>query len=80
VAQRLQHNRSVDEAFRAERVWASRQPALRAALPRLPPAAIASLLVAAARTDRMAKGALSGDPWLALESMVARIAGVRLAA
>ena len=80
VAHRMQRTRSADEAFRAERVWVSRQPALRAALPRLAPAAIDMLLVAAARVDRMAKGALAGDPWLALEALVARIAGVRLAA
>ena len=80
VAQRLTHTRSIDEAFRAERVWPSRQSALRAALPRLSRPAIDSLILAAARADRMAKGALAGDPWLALEALVARIAGVRLAA
>ena len=39
-----------------------------------------ALLVAASRADRVAKGALPGDPWLELEALVARIAGVRLAA
>jgi DNA polymerase III subunit delta len=80
VALRFTRTRSVDEAFRAERVWAGRQPALRAALPRLPRPAIDALIVAAGNADRMAKGALAGDPWLALEALVARIAGVRLAA
>ena len=80
VTLRLTRMRSIDEAFRAERVWASRQPALRAALPRLSRPAIDGLIVAAGRADRMAKGALAGDPWLALEALVARIAGVRLAA
>jgi DNA polymerase-3 subunit delta len=80
VALRLTRTRSVDEALRAERVWASRQPALRAALARLSRPAIDALIVAAGRADRMAKGALDGDPWLALEALVARIAGVRLAA
>jgi DNA polymerase III subunit delta len=80
VAHRLERTRSVDEALRAERVWLSRQPALRAALQRLSRPTIDGLLSAAARVDRMAKGALPGDPWLALEALVARIAGVRLAA
>ncbi len=38
---------------------------------------IDALIVAAGQADRLAKGALRGDPWLALESLVARIAGVR---
>jgi DNA polymerase-3 subunit delta len=80
VAQRLTRTRSIDDAFRAERVWVSRQPALRAALPRLSRPAVDALIVAAARADRMAKGALAGDAWLELEALVARIAGVRLAA
>lgn len=80
VANRLQRTRSLDEAFRAERVWASRQPALRAATPRLPRDEIDALLAQAARVDQIAKGALKGDPWMALEALVARIAGVRLAA
>lgn len=80
VALRLTRTRSVDEAFRAERIWTSRQPTLRAALARLPRTEIDALIVAAAQVDRMAKGALDGDPWLALEALVARIAGVRLAA
>ena len=80
VSTRLRHVRSIDEAFRAERVWVSRQAALRAAVPRLPPAEIDALLLAAARADRIAKGALRGDPWMALEALVARIAGVRLVA
>lgn len=80
VAHRLERTRSVDEALRAERVWVSRQPALRAAALRLSRPVIDALLVAAARADRIAKGALAGDPWLALEALTARIAGVRLAA
>jgi hypothetical protein len=53
---------------------------LRAALRRLSRSDIESLLLAAAAADRMAKGSLRGDAWVALESLVARIAGVRLAA
>jgi DNA polymerase III subunit delta len=80
LAHRLERTRSVDEALRAERVWVSRQPALRAAALRLSRPAIDALLAAAARADRIAKGAVAGDPWLALEALTARVAGVRLAA
>ena len=59
VALRLTRTRSIDEAFRAERVWASRQPALRVALPRLSRPTIDALIVAAGQADRMAKGALA---------------------
>ena len=54
--------------------------ALKAALRRLSRADIESLLLAAAVADRIAKGSLRGDAWVALEALVARIAGVRLAA
>jgi DNA polymerase-3 subunit delta len=80
VAQRLTRERSVDEAFRAERVWSSRQGALRAALGRHDRRSIDGLIVAAARVDRVAKGGLHGDAWVELERLTARIAGVQLAA
>jgi DNA polymerase III subunit delta len=80
VAQRAERERSLDAIFRAEQIWSRRQEPLRAALKRLSRADIDSLLLAAAATDRMAKGSLKGDPWVALEALTARIAGVRLAA
>jgi DNA polymerase-3 subunit delta len=80
VAQRAERERSLDAIFRAEQIWSRRQEPLRAALKRLSRADIDSLLLAAAAADRMAKGSLKGDPWVALEALTARIAGVRLAA
>jgi len=80
VAQRLETQRSIDDALRAEQVWSNRQGPVRAALQRLRRPAIDALLVAAAQVDRLAKGSLRGDAWVALESLVARIAGVPLAA
>ena len=80
VAQRAERERSLDAVFRAENIWTSRQAPVRAALRRLSRADIDSLLVAAATADRMAKGSLVGDAWVALEAIVARIAGLRLAA
>jgi DNA polymerase-3 subunit delta len=80
VAQRLERERAIDEIFRTEQIWSNRQGPLKAALRRLSRADIESLLVAAAAADRIAKGSLRGDAWVALEALVARIAGVRLAA
>jgi len=80
VVQRLERERSIDDIFRSEQIWSNRQGPLKAALRRLQRADIESLLVAAAAADRMAKGSLHGDAWVALEALVARIAGVRLAA
>jgi DNA polymerase III subunit delta len=80
VAKRAERERSLDAIFRAEQIWSRRQEPLRAALKRLSRADIDSLLLAAAAADRMAKGSLKGDAWVALEALTARIAGVRLAA
>jgi DNA polymerase-3 subunit delta len=80
VAKRLETHRSIDDAMRAEQVWSNRQGPVRAAIQRLQRPAIDALLVAAGRVDRLAKGSLRGDAWVALEALVARIAGVRLAA
>ena len=80
VTQRLERERSLDDIFRSEQIWSNRQGPLKAALRRLSRPDIESLLVAAAAADRIAKGSLRGDAWVALEALVARIAGVRLAA
>lgn len=80
VLQRTTRENSLDAAFRAEQVWSSREEPLRAALTRLRQDHVERLLLQAARVDRMAKGSLRGDVWVALEALVASIAGVRLAA
>jgi DNA polymerase-3 subunit delta len=80
VVQRLERERSIDDIFRSEQIWSNRQAPIKAALRRLARPEIDSLLLAAAAADRIAKGSLRGDAWVALEALVARIAGVRLAA
>jgi DNA polymerase-3 subunit delta len=80
VVQRLERERSIDDIFRSEQIWSNRQGPLKAAARRLSRADIESLLLAAAVADRIAKGSLRGDAWVALEALVARIVGVRLAA
>jgi DNA polymerase-3 subunit delta len=80
VLQREPNDRNLDGIFRAEQVWGSRQGPIKVALQRLRRADIDALLVAAARADRVAKGSLRGEPWVELTGLVARIAGVKLAA
>jgi DNA polymerase-3 subunit delta len=80
VEARVRAGERVDGAFAAERVYASRQAPMRKALQRLDRGALERLLRRAADTDRMAKGSLRGDPWVALEALVAGIGGLKLAA
>ncbi|HEX9208357.1 MAG TPA: DNA polymerase III subunit delta [Steroidobacteraceae bacterium] len=80
VLQHAPNDRNLDGIFRAEQVWGSRQGPLRAALRRLHREDIDRLLMAAARADRVAKGSLRGDAWVEITGLVARIAGVPLAA
>jgi DNA polymerase-3 subunit delta len=80
VLQRGPNERNVEGILRAEGVWGSRQGPVRAASQRLRRADIDALLAAAARADRVAKGSLRGEPWTEITGLVARIAGVRLAA
>jgi DNA polymerase-3 subunit delta len=72
--------RSLEEVFRTEQVWSTRQGPIKAALGRLDRRSIDALITSVARADRIAKGSLHGDAWVELEGLVARIAGVRLAA
>jgi len=80
VVQREPNERNIEGIVRAEGVWGSRQGPVRVAAQRLRRADIDALLVAAARADRVAKGSLRGEPWTEITGLVARIAGVRLAA
>jgi DNA polymerase-3 subunit delta len=70
----------LDQAFRAEKVWSSRQAPIAAALRRLDAADVDALLLRAMEVDRLTKGAARGDPWVALEGLVADVAGARRAA
>lgn len=80
VLQHAPNDRNIDGIFRAEQVWGSRQGPLRAAARRLRREDIDRLIVVAARADRVAKGSLRGDAWVEITGLVARIAGVPLAA
>lgn len=75
----VRNGQAPDAAMNAEFVWRPRQAAMRQALSRLKGPAIVGLLSDAARVDRAIKGALKRDPWLEMEALIARLAGVRLA-
>jgi DNA polymerase-3 subunit delta len=55
-----------------------RAKALEAARRRLRGADVEAVLACAERVDRQVKGAAPGDPWRTLETLVLRLAGVKL--
>lgn len=65
--------RAMDDA----RVWKTRQAMLQRALSRGSAAHWERLLADAGQVDRMAKGRAAGDPWIALERLLVRIARPR---
>lgn len=67
------------QAFRAERVWDSRQPLYRRALKAAGRAHWERCVAQAGRIDRIAKGRGDGDVWRELERLVAAIAAPRRA-
>jgi DNA polymerase-3 subunit delta len=74
----MSRGQSADSAMNAIYVWRPRQPAMKHALSRLRAADIRGLILDAERIDRSIKGAASFDPWVELEGLVARMAGVKL--
>lgn len=80
----MRAGQSADNAMNAVYVWRPRQAAMKQALTRLTREDIAAMLIDAEGCDRAIKGCITHagaprlDPWLALEALVARLAGVRL--
>jgi len=74
----LRAGRDPDSAMNAVGVWRPRQGAMRHALLRLKAEELRGLIEDAANADRAIKGALRRDPWLELEALVGRFAGVPL--
>lgn len=75
----MRSGQSADSAMNAIYVWRPRQAAMKLALSRLKIGAVRGLLLDAARVDRAIKGVVRTDPWVEVEALVARFAGVRLA-
>ncbi|HEX7012070.1 MAG TPA: DNA polymerase III subunit delta [Steroidobacteraceae bacterium] len=74
----MRKGQSAQAAMEAVYVWKPRQPAMKLALSRLEDATVRQLLIEAERVDQTIKGGVAGDPWLALERLLARLAGVKL--
>lgn len=62
-------------AFRAHRVWESRQAVISSALKRLPTVRLRELVVQCALVDRQIKGQTAGDPWQELAVIADELAG-----
>ena len=74
----MRSGHSADSAMNAVGVWRPRQAAMKMALNRLGSTDLEGLIQDASRTDRAIKGALRRDPWMQMQALVARFAGVRL--
>jgi DNA polymerase-3 subunit delta len=75
----MRRGQSAESAMNALYVWRPRQHAMGQALSRMNGHTLRNLLLDAERADRTIKGVEKGDPWLALERLVARLAGVKVA-
>ena len=75
----MRRGQSAESAMNALYVWRPRQNAMGQALSRMNGHTLRNLLLDAERVDRTIKGVEKGDPWLALERLVARLAGVKVA-
>lgn len=75
----MRRGQSAESAMNALYVWRPRQAAMGQALGRINGHTLRNLLLDAERVDKNIKGVEKGDPWLQLERLVARLAGVKLA-
>ncbi len=64
-------------AMAAQRIWDSKQAQYRDALKRHDAARWESFAIEAGRIDRMSKGRADGDPWVAMERLLAAVAQPR---
>jgi DNA polymerase-3 subunit delta len=78
VAAMVRSGTPASAAVRNARVWGKRQSALERAVSRVAPSTIASLLIALARLDALAKGIGTGNAWDELETAALTLAGAQL--
>ncbi|MBS0464732.1 MAG: DNA polymerase III subunit delta [Proteobacteria bacterium] len=64
-------------AMNAQRIWDARQAQFRRALERHDAARWEAFAIEAGRIDRMSKGRADGDPWVAMERLLAAVASAR---
>jgi len=77
MARDLETGKALDQVLQSHGVWSKRRPQIRAALNRLKPTNCKALLQRAARTDRVIKGRLSGEPWQSLQDLMLAFCGKR---
>jgi DNA polymerase-3 subunit delta len=75
----MRRGQSAESAMNALYVWRARHTAMGQALGRMNGHTLRNLLLDAERVDKTIKGVVKGDPWLELERLVARLAGVKVA-
>ena len=73
-----QERRNLADVFKKNRIWPQRQALFTGVLGRVNVAQALGLLKDCHRTDTMIKGVEKADPWLLLESMIARLCGSRV--
>lgn len=78
MARRLHGGETLERLVNEQRVWRTRQQALRAALQRHPPDHWRQAVALAGRVDRIIKGLTPGDAWDGLQQLGLLICGVRL--
>jgi DNA polymerase-3 subunit delta len=76
----MRRGQSAESAMNTLYVWRPRQAAMSKALSRMDGHTLRHLILDAERIDRSIKGVVKADPWLELERLVARLAGVKVAA
>ena len=76
----MRRGQSAESAMNTLYVWRPRQAAMAQALGRMNRHTLRNLILDAERIDRSIKGVIKADPWLELERLVARLAGVKVAA
>lgn len=80
LAQAVESGQSVDAAMRAAGVWQTKMAFFRRVVGRASRAVWEERCVEAAAVEKIAKGRVQGDAWLAFERLLARIAEPRMAA
>jgi len=76
-AHHMRNGQSADAAMNTEYVWRPRQAAMKSALQRFRGPALDRLIVDAANIDKAIKGVRRTNPWIELQALTARLAGVR---
>ena len=75
MAQQVREGRSVMEVMKQQRVWSSRQGAVKHALESIRPAVLKRCLIETGHIDQAMKGLLKADPWLGFSNIILWLSG-----